>query len=52
MIKTAIVGASGYTGIELIKILLNHPHFKIKGLFGSEGGKSLENIYPPSRGVS
>jgi N-acetyl-gamma-glutamyl-phosphate reductase len=35
MIKTAIVGASGYTGIELIKILLNHPYFEIKGLFGS-----------------
>ncbi len=50
-IKTAIVGASGYTGVELIKILLNHPHFKIKGLFGSEGKERIENIYPFFKGV-
>ena len=51
MIKTAIVGASGYTGLELIKILLNHPHFKIEGLFGSEGGERIEDIYPSLKGV-
>jgi N-acetyl-gamma-glutamyl-phosphate reductase len=51
MIKTAIVGASGYTGLELIKILLNHPHFEIKGLFGSEGGDRIEDIYPALKGV-
>jgi N-acetyl-gamma-glutamyl-phosphate reductase len=51
MIKTAIVGASGYTGLELIKILINHPHFKIKGLFGSEGGERIEEIYPSLKGV-
>jgi len=50
-IKTAIVGASGYTGFELIKILLNHPHFEIAGLFGSEGGERIENIYPALKGV-
>ena len=51
MIKTAIVGASGYTGLELIKILLNHPHFKIEGLFGSEGGERIEDIYPSLKGI-
>ena len=51
MIKTAIVGASGYTGLELIKILLNHPYFKIEGLFGSEGGERIENIYPSLKGI-
>ena len=29
MIKVSIIGASGYTGYELIKILLNHPKVKI-----------------------
>ena len=51
MIKTAIVGASGYTGLELIKILLNHPYFKIEGLFGSEGGERIEDIYPSLKGI-
>ena len=51
MIKTAIVGASGYTGLELIKILLNHPHFKISGLFGSEGSERIEDIYPSLKGI-
>ena len=51
MIKTAIVGASGYTGLELIKILLNHPHFEIAALFGSEGGERIEEIYPSLKGV-
>ena len=30
MINIAIVGAAGYSGIELIKILANHPHADIK----------------------
>ena len=51
MIKTAIVGASGFTGLELIKILLNHPHFKISSLYGSEGGERIEEIYPALKGV-
>jgi len=50
-IKTAIVGASGFTGLELIKILLNHPYFEISSLFGSEGGERIENIYPSLKGV-
>ncbi len=32
MLNTAVVGATGYTGIELIKILLRHPHVRIAGL--------------------
>ena len=27
--NVAIIGASGYTGLELIKILMNHPKFNI-----------------------
>lgn len=32
MIKCSVVGATGYTGIELIKILLRHPRVKIAEL--------------------
>ncbi len=31
----SIVGASGYSGLELIRILSNHPHFKIASLHSS-----------------
>ena len=32
MIKVAILGGSGYTAVELIKILLRHPHVKIEAV--------------------
>jgi len=32
MIKVAIAGATGYTGGELIRILLNHPEVELSGL--------------------
>lgn len=32
MIKTAVIGATGYTGLELVKILVNHPKVKITSL--------------------
>ena len=42
MIKAAIVGATGYTGVELIRILLNHPDVEITSL--TRKGESLSNI--------
>jgi N-acetyl-gamma-glutamyl-phosphate reductase len=33
MIKVSVIGATGYTGGELIKILLNHPEIKLVSLF-------------------
>ena len=51
MIKTAIVGASGYTGLELIKILINHPYFEINELYTTEGGGEITDIYPSLEGV-
>src|SRR5687768_2634652 len=32
MLNCAVIGATGYTGIELTKILLSHPHTEIVGL--------------------
>jgi len=49
--SVAIVGATGYTGAELIKILLNHPYFEIKTLFSSNGGEKIEELYPAFKGV-
>ena len=35
MYKIAILGASGYTGAELIRILSNHPEMEIEVLASS-----------------
>lgn len=50
-IHTAILGASGYTGAELLRLLRNHPRFRIMALTGdSQAGKSIETVYPHLRG--
>jgi len=51
MINVAIVGASGYTGLELIKILVNHPQFNITHISNSEGGISAKDLHPCLDGV-
>ena len=45
-IKTAIVGASGYTGLELIKLLVAHPSFQLSVLATSEGKNDLQDLHP------
>ncbi len=50
-IQTAILGASGYTGAELIRLLKNHPAFRIAALTGdSQAGKPMAQVYPHLRG--
>lgn len=44
--KVAIVGASGYTGLELVKLLLNHPKFEISYIANSEGGTTIDELHP------
>lgn len=49
-INTAILGASGYTGAELIRLLEHHPHFQITALTGdSQAGKEMRDVYPHLR---
>ena len=46
-LNIAILGASGYTGVELIRILSNHPHAHIVALSGdSQAGKPMAEVYP------
>lgn len=51
-IPVAVIGASGYTGLELIKILVTHPIFEIRYVGTSEGGVSLTELHPSLSGVS
>ena len=47
MLNVGIVGVSGYTGEELIRILVNHPKVKISGLFSSSAcGSPIAEIFP------
>lgn len=52
-LNIAILGASGYTGVELIRILANHPHAKIIALSGdSQAGKPMAEVYPHLTGFA
>ena len=47
LIKVAIWGATGYTGIELFRILLDHPEVEIKYIFShTYSGENFSTIYP------
>jgi N-acetyl-gamma-glutamyl-phosphate reductase len=46
-LQIAIIGASGYTGAELIRILLNHSNAQIAALVASSNaGQKIAQIYP------
>jgi N-acetyl-gamma-glutamyl-phosphate reductase len=51
MINVAIIGASGFTGLELVKILINHPEFTITCVATSEGETSLTKLHPALQNV-
>ena len=51
-INVAVVGSTGYTGYELVKILARHPNVNIKYLSSrSNVGEKYTNIYPQLNGV-
>jgi N-acetyl-gamma-glutamyl-phosphate reductase len=53
MYKIAILGASGYTGAELIRIIHNHPEMEIVVLAAnSKAGQSMESVFPHLRSLN
>ncbi|HQZ70378.1 MAG TPA: N-acetyl-gamma-glutamyl-phosphate reductase [Anaerolineae bacterium] len=47
MIRVAVFGATGYTGLELVGILARHPAVEIRFLVsGSQAGRSLRSVHP------
>lgn len=52
-ITAAIVGASGYSGAELLRILLRHPHIAVGRLYANtSAGKRVSDLYPSLRGLT
>jgi N-acetyl-gamma-glutamyl-phosphate reductase len=51
--QISIIGASGYSGAELLKILLHHTHVEVTHVFAnSSAGKRVDELYPQFRSVS
>jgi len=51
MIRVGIVGASGYTGAELARILCNHPEVALTAATSRQyAGKPLSQVFPSLRG--
>ncbi|HKY63010.1 MAG TPA: N-acetyl-gamma-glutamyl-phosphate reductase [bacterium] len=50
-LNVAIVGATGYTGLELARILLNHPKVKIAALTSERSaGETFSKVFPAYQG--
>lgn len=51
MIKVGIVGGTGYTGVELLRILAKHPAVELAAITSrSEEGLAVADLYPNLRG--
>ena len=52
-LKVGIVGAAGYAGAELIRLVLGHPEFELVAITSNaDAGQLLSAVYPSFAGVS
>ena len=51
MLKCGIVGGTGYTGVELLRLLVRHPQVEVVLVTSrSEAGRSVADLFPNLRG--
>ena len=51
MVKVGIVGGTGYTGVELLRLLLRHSSVELTVITSrGEAGRRLDNLFPNLRG--
>ena len=49
--KIAIIGASGYTGLELLRLLFCHPQTKVVAITSrANAGKAVTEVFPRFEG--
>ena len=50
-IKIGIIGGTGYTGVELLRLLVAHPHAELCVITSrSEAGRAVRDLFPSLRG--
>ena len=51
VISVGIVGGTGYTGVELLRLLLRHPNVQVTALTSrTEAGRRVDDMFPSLRG--
>ena len=51
MLRAAVIGAAGYTGIETVRLLLGHPNLELTVVTSAaDAGRRLEDAYPALAG--
>lgn len=51
MIRAAVVGGAGYTGIETVRLLRAHPEFEVTVVTSAaDAGRALDAVYPAMAG--
>jgi len=52
VIRAGIVGGTGYTGVELLRLLARHPDVEVATITSrAEAGRRLDDLFPNLRGV-
>jgi N-acetyl-gamma-glutamyl-phosphate reductase len=52
MVKVGIVGGTGYTGVELLRLLVRHPQVELAAITSrAEAGTNVADLFPSLRGL-
>jgi len=52
-VKVGIIGGTGYTGVELLRLLVTHPHVELALITSrSEAGRPVADLFPSLRGFT
>lgn len=52
MLRAGIVGATGYSGVELIRLLNNHPEVNVHRLYSSSSEGELAQFFPHLKNIT
>ncbi|MFI0375375.1 MAG: N-acetyl-gamma-glutamyl-phosphate reductase [Candidatus Thiodiazotropha sp.] len=53
MIKVGVVGGTGYTGVELLRLLVAHPSCELAAITSrAESGRAVADLFPNLRGLT